>query len=129
MFICSYVFIHSLQVKFFIFIYLVLCIDSFIVGLLSWCLFVHMYWFIHFEKSFCLYDYLLWCIDSYIAGKTMGNSDVKRKAAETRSSTLLQTIQNFPWKPGGCGTSQIRVIAEPTNPCGICHSGPENVNV
>ena len=30
-----------------------------------------------------------------------GVSDVRRKAEETRYSTLLQTIQNFSLKPGG----------------------------
>ena len=123
MFICSYVFIHSLQVKF-----------------LS--LFIWSYVLIHSLQAFYLDVYLFICIDSFISRKAFifmiicsdvlirtlqvkqwEISDVRRKAAETRSSTLPQIIQNFPWKPGCCGTNQSRVIAEPTNPSGICHSG------
>ena len=48
-------------------------------------------------------------------------SDDGKKTEETRSSPLLQSIQNFPWKPGGCGTSQCRVNAEPTDLCLICY--------
>ena len=56
MFICSYVLIHSLQVK-----------------LLSLCLFVHTYYFIHCRYNYFLYDSLFLCIDSSISGKTMEN--------------------------------------------------------
>ena len=58
MFDCSYVLIHSFQLE-----------------LLSLCLFVYMYWFIHihFWQNFYLYDYLFLCTDLFIAGKTMEN--------------------------------------------------------
>ena len=49
-FICLFILIHSLQVK-----------------LLTLCLIVHVYWFIHYRQSLYLYGCLLLCIDWFIS--------------------------------------------------------------